>query len=148
MTTPDIRDTENMKISVLDGSNYFKGLLLLLRKDRKLAPEEVDLVQRVGISLGFELEFCNAAIHDILDNAHINDTPPQFSTPQLALKFIKDGLRIAHSDFEVHPDEIGWLEATALRNGLRETTVQQELERLLADPRKDRLEAEGVTVQF
>lgn len=137
-----------MKISVLDGSNYFKGLLLLLRKDRRLAPEEMALVERVGSSLGFEKDFCAAAIRDILENEHITDAPPKFSSPELALKFIKDGLRIARSDFEVHPDEIGWLEATAEQNGLQETTVQRELERLLTDPEKDRLEVDGVTVQF
>lgn len=108
----------------------------------------MDLVERVGSALGFEREFCSAAIRDILENAHITDAPPRFSTPELALMFVKDGLRIARADFEVHPEEIGWLEATAMQNGLPETTVQQELERLMADPAKDRLEVDGVKVQF
>jgi hypothetical protein len=65
-----------MNISVIDGSSYFKGLLLLIRKDRRITESEVRLVKRVGKALGFESRFCGNAIHEILENSYIADTPP------------------------------------------------------------------------
>ena len=83
-----------MNISIVDGSNYFKGLLLLIRKDRKVSESEIHLMQRIGKILGFEKEFCDTAITDILENTYIQDEIPLFSTKELAEKFIKDGLSI------------------------------------------------------
>lgn len=117
-----------MKISITDASNYFKGLLLLIRKDNKITQQEAELMRTIGKTLGFEKEFCDNAIHEILDNNHIDDVPPLFSTKELAAKFIKDGLSIALSDNELHPKEIEWLKSTVEKNGLDTdwfTQVQQ-----------------------
>jgi hypothetical protein len=107
-----------MNISVIDRSNYFKGLLLLIRKDRRITDSEIQLIQHVGKALGFEREFCRKAIHDILENNSIMDAPPEFSTKELAIKFIKDGLTIAFSDNELHPFEKEWLRSVAKKNGI------------------------------
>jgi len=107
-----------MKIPLTDGVNYLKGLLLLIRKDRKITDGEIRLVKRIGKALGFERKFCDNAIHEILENKHIDDAPPAFSTKKLAVKFIKDGLALAFSDKEVHPSEEAWLRSTAEKNGL------------------------------
>ena len=107
-----------MNIPVVDASNYFKGLLLLIRKDRKVAESEVSLMKRIGKALGFEEEFCNQAIAGILENEHVRDQPPKFSTKELAQKFIQDGLIIAQSDNEMHPTELEWLRLVAELNGL------------------------------
>jgi hypothetical protein len=115
-----------MRITVLDGSNYYKGLLLLIRKDRKITESEIRLMKRIGKTLGFEREFCENAIQEILENRHIVDAPPEFSTKELAIKFIKDGLAIAVSDNEVHPSEEEWLRSTAEKNGLDLTWFRQE----------------------
>lgn len=117
-----------MKISVLDASNYFKGLLLLIRKDRKVSQPETELMKRVGKSLGFEKEFCDDAIRDILANQYIEDTPPDFSTKELAVKFLKDGLSLAYSDNEYHPAEDQWLRSTAERNGVEPELFSREQE--------------------
>jgi hypothetical protein len=117
-----------MKISVLDASNYFKGLLLLIRKDRKVSQPETELMKRVGKSLGFEKEFCDDAIRDILANQYIEDTPPDFSTKELAVKFLKDGLSLAYSDNEYHPAEDQWLRSTAERNGVEPELFSLEQE--------------------
>lgn len=116
-----------MKIKVLDGSNYFRGLLLLIRKDREISELEKELMGRVGKALGFETEFCNNAINEILHNEHITDTPPEFSTTELAKKFIKDGLMIASSDGEIDPLEEEWLKATAEKNRLDPNWFRQEM---------------------
>ena len=75
-----------MKISVPDASNYLKGLLLLIRKDRKISEEEHELMARVGKNLGFEKNFVENAIHEILDNKYITVIPPEFSSREIAEK--------------------------------------------------------------
>ncbi len=117
-----------LKISVLDASNYFKGLLLLIRKDRKVSQSETDLMKRIGKTLGFEKEFCDDAIRDILLNRYIDDTPPDFSTRALAVKFIKDGFSLAFADNEFDPLEGEWLRFTAERNGIEPELFSSEQE--------------------
>jgi hypothetical protein len=115
-----------VKISVLDGSRYFKGLLLLIRKDRKITESEIELMKRIGKALGFEKEFCDNAIREVLENKYIVDTPPEFSEKELAIKFIKDGLSLAFSDNEFHRSEEEWLRSAADKNGLELTWFLQE----------------------
>jgi len=107
-----------MNISAVDASNYFKGLLLLIRKDRKVADSEIRLMKRIGKALGFEEEFCDQAIKGILENEQVRDLPPRFTTKDLAMKFVQDGLVLAHSDNELHPAEEEWLKLVAELNGL------------------------------
>jgi hypothetical protein len=107
-----------MKIGAMDASNYFKGLLLLIRKDGKTSKAEINLVKHVGKSLGFEKEFCSNAISDILENQYIVDEPPRFSSKELAAKFIKDGLLIAFVDRDFDRQEELWLQRTAEQNGI------------------------------
>ncbi|MBI5476682.1 MAG: TerB family tellurite resistance protein [Ignavibacteriales bacterium] len=107
-----------MEITVIDRSNYFKGLLLLIRKDSQITESEIQLMKRIGKTLGFDPEFCENAIDEILENKYIVDMPPEFSSKELAIKFIKDGLAIAFSDNAVHPSEAEWLKAAAEKNDL------------------------------
>jgi len=138
-----------MKITVVDGSNYFRGLLLLIRKDRRITESEIRLMKRIGKTLGFEREFCDNAIEEIMENTYIVDTPPEFSTKELASKFIKDGLAIAFADDEVHPSEEEWLRSTAEKNGLdqewfREETVTARGRRLFPS----RMEIDDLTPDY
>jgi hypothetical protein len=107
-----------VNISVIDRSNYFKGLLLLIRKDRRITELEIQFMKRIGKALGFERQFCANAIHDILENNFIEDAPLEFSTKELAIKFIKDGFTLAFSDNEFHPFEKEWLRSIAKKNGI------------------------------
>jgi hypothetical protein len=138
-----------MNISVIDGSNYFKGLLLLIRKDRKVTASEIQLMKRIGKTLGFESKFCDNAISEILENKHIVDTPPGFSTKELAMKFVKDGLAIACADNELNPPEEKWLMSAAEKNCLDLVWFRQEI--VSATNRKQlplQLEADDLTVQY
>ncbi|MFN0158157.1 MAG: hypothetical protein ACKVRP_08825 [Bacteroidota bacterium] len=105
-------------ITVREGSDYFRGLLLLIRKDRKISEPEIILMKRIGKALGFEKDFCDNAIQEILENKHVSIEPPKFSTNDLAMKFIKDGLMLADSDNEIHAFEEAWLKTTAENNGI------------------------------
>jgi len=138
-----------MHISVLDGSNYFRGLLLLIAKDRKTTESEEELMRRIGRSLGFEQEFCDNAIHEILENRHIVNTIPEFSKRELAIKFIKDGLALAFSDNELHPAEEQWLKDTAEKNSLDLNWFRQESEEAAnRDRLPSRMEADDLTVEY
>jgi hypothetical protein len=50
-----------MTITVKDGSEYFRGLLLLIAKDHRITEEETTLMKRIGKTLGFENDFCDNA---------------------------------------------------------------------------------------
>lgn len=139
-----------MNISIVDGSNYFKGLLLLIRKDRQVSEPEIAIMRRVGKMLGFEKEFCDNAIRDILDNEYIEDSPPLFESKELAKKFVKDGLMISFSDHEeCHPAEEAWLWSVVAMNGLDEFWFQEEYR--AASIKKEKptpMEVEDVTVVY
>jgi hypothetical protein len=107
-----------LKISKIDASNYLKGLMLLIRKDHKISESEYILLKRIGKSLGFEPEFCEKTINEILNNNFVEDTPPVFAEKELAVKFIKDGLAVIFSDNIIHPAEENWLIATAEKNDI------------------------------
>lgn len=137
-----------MKISVLDASNYFKGLLLLMRKDRKIAESEIAIMKRVGKSLDFEKEFCENAIRDILSNRYIEDSPPLFSSGDLAVRFLRDGLAFAFSDGEFDPAEEEWLRSIALGNGIDGEVFSRERERAAGRSAvPSRLEVDDITVE-
>ncbi len=107
-----------MEINVLDASKYFKGLLLLIRKDHKVTDIEYNLMARIGKQLGFEKEFCDNAVQEILRNRFIEDSPPEFSSRELAAMFIRDGLAVGFCDHEIDRKEVKWLKAVALKNML------------------------------
>jgi hypothetical protein len=107
-----------MKISLIDRSFYYKGLMLLIRKDCRIHYKEGNMVMYIGKILGFESEFCENAIEEIMHNKHVIDSPPLFSEPRIALSFLSDGLRLAASDGQLHKTELAWLESVAESNGL------------------------------
>ncbi len=109
-----------MHISNLEAGNYFRGLLLLIRKDHKIFEEEKALLMQFGKSFGFAPSFCLDAINDILENIYISDSPPVFSSMQVAKSFIKDGFTLACCDSEFHPNEEQWLRSVAQLNGIDE----------------------------
>lgn len=96
--------------------------MLLIRKDRKITDAENLLLMRIGKSLGFDPEFCENTIKDILINKYVEDSPPVFSNKELAEKFIKDGLAVVFSDNNIHPEEENWLIAVAEKNGISKVT--------------------------
>ncbi len=136
-----------MKINIKDGSEYFKGLLLLIRKDRNVSDSEFLLMKRLGKVLGFEEKFCLNAILEILENKYILDVVPEFSSKELAMKFIKDGFSLALSDQETHPSEIEWLRVTAEKNGVETNEFLQYQERaILKKDISERMEFDDLIV--
>lgn len=136
-----------MNIPIVDASNYFKGLLVLVKQDRKVTDSEVALIKRIGKALGFEQEFCEHAIAGVLENENIRDQPPKFSTKELAAKFVQDGFVLAFSDMELHPSEVEWLRLTAELNGLHMQWFAREQQKAAAETTSaSPLHVEGFTV--
>ena len=107
-----------MKISLMDRSLYFKGLMLLTRKDGAVGGAERALMLRIGRLFSFEKEFCQEVIDEILTNRHVVDEPPLFSEPDIARCFVQDGLKLALADGQIHDKERQWLKAVATKNRL------------------------------
>ena len=118
-------------MNLFDRSNYFRGSLLLIRKDHKISLPESELMKRIGKALGFEKRFCANAIHEALDNEFLVDIPPKFSTNELAMKFIKDGLALAAADNFIHSSEEQWLISVVKRNSLDVRWYFAEKEKLM-----------------
>ncbi len=107
-----------MRMSLMDRSLYYKGLMLLIRKDREIHDEEKRIMMAIGRTLSFDADFCENTIQEILTNKHVSDIPPHFSKPAIARCFIKDGLRVCLVDNETHEAELAWLKAVAEENRL------------------------------
>ena len=107
-----------MKISLLDRSLYYKSLMLLIRKDHRIHDEEKIMMMKIGKILGFDRKFCARTIKMIMENDAIVDVPPLFSGTNIALCFIRDGLRLSAADGQMHEAEMKWLESVAARNGI------------------------------
>lgn len=136
-----------MEIGVIEASKYFKGLLLLIRKDHKVTEAETAMIARIGKQLGFEKEFCETAIQEIIKNRFIEDSPPEFSSRELAMMFVKDGLAVALSDGQLDYKEEKWLRSVVEKNLLSRRWFVNELEK--ATPESidiDHLEADGLVV--
>jgi len=107
-----------MKLTMLDRSIYFKGLLLLIKRDNIITSEEKELMMKIGLTLGFEESFIESSINDLLDNEYITDDVPVFSNRLFAESFILDGLKVAFSDNEFSVEELEHLTNIATKNGI------------------------------
>ncbi len=136
-----------MNITVLEASEYFRGLLILIRKDFKTTQHEIDVVKRIGKILGFAEEFCANAVSEILENPFITEESPLFSTRELAIKFLRDGISIAFADGEAHPREEEWLGSVARKNGVDPVILLEELKKPQGAPGAP-LEAEDLVVRY
>jgi hypothetical protein len=117
------------RMSQLDRSRYYRGLLVLTGRDRIVDPRERELMLQFGQILDFDWRFCTAAIDDLLENKHITDEPVIFSSREIAECFVRDAIRLISVDLEIHPKEVGWLKAVALANGLSGEWLDAEIQR-------------------
>jgi hypothetical protein len=119
-----------MKLSLLDRSNYYRGLLVLTRRDQVIDPRERELMLELGRILDFDRRFCEAAMDDLLRNPHIRNEPVTFSNQKTADCFLRDGIRLALVDRNISPKELGWLRSVAKANGRTDSWLDGEVQRL------------------
>ena len=108
-----------MSLSQEAKSRYYKGLLVLLRRDRIVHTREKSLMLQIGEILGFEKRFCEATIDELLSNPNITRDPIPFSDQIIKESFFRDAVRLALVDGNLHPSELRWLRKVAHFNGLK-----------------------------
>jgi hypothetical protein len=131
------------KIPLLDRGNYYRGLLVLIRKDRIVDPGERELMIQFGKALDFDRRFCEAAIDDLLKNQYIRDEPMTFSDKGIAETFIRDAVLVACVDGEIHPKERAWLKAVVDANGLDDEWLNAEIKNLQGKKQQDQSSAKN-----
>lgn len=117
-----------MELNLIDKSNYFKGLLILIRKKKAVTESTRRTVKRIAAVLDFNQDFVDSSIKNLLVNKNIVEEPPKFSDYRLAESFIKDGMRLAFSDGILNLFQIQWLASTAEKNNLSKQWFFMELE--------------------
>ncbi len=105
-----------MELTLIDKSNYLKGLLIVAKKDNQLTEPEKKIIRNIALKLGFATDFYEDTLRDLLGNKYIVENPIKFSSRKIAESFVSDGLRLAFSDEMVSEKELDWLKATALEN--------------------------------
>jgi hypothetical protein len=117
----------SMRMSLFEKSECFRAFLLLVGVDGQIASDERQVLLTIGKKLDFEYRFCETAIDDLLENRFISSDPPIFSRKEIAESFLRDGIRIAFLDDQLHPNEADWLARIAQRNGLSVDWIGTEI---------------------
>ena len=120
-----------MNVSQVDKSYYLKGLLILAGRDRCVDPRERELMLKFAKILDFDKRFCEATIDDLFRNKYLTREPIVFSGIGITRCFIRDGIRLAYVDADIHPKEMAWLKTIAKANGLTEKWLSSEIKRFL-----------------
>ena len=105
-----------MNLSLIEKSKYFRGLLVLLRRDRIIDPRERELLLKLGSVLDFDRRFCEATIDELMSNPHISRDPIVFDEEQTKESFFRDAVQLAMADESIHPSELRWLRTVAHAN--------------------------------
>lgn len=119
-----------MKASLIDRGKYFRGLLVLIGRDRIIDPRERALMVQIGKILDFDRRFCETAIANLLGNKYISDEPILFDEQLIAECFLKDALKLAIIDGEIHSNELSWMTAVARTNNLTASWFDGELQNI------------------
>jgi hypothetical protein len=104
--------------TLLDKSEYLKGLLILARRNNSLDEKEKLVIRNVANRLGFSKDFYEDTLKYLLSNKYITEEPIKFSNPTIARLFVKDGLELAYSDNELCERELNWLKSIVIENKL------------------------------
>lgn len=118
-----------MSINLTERGDYYRGLLVLIRRDGSISEQERELMLKIGQDLDFDRRFCENAIDDLLKNPHIKAEPIQFSDRKTAKSFLQDALRLAMADGNLHPKELSWLQTIAEANGLDRSWIVLQAEK-------------------
>jgi hypothetical protein len=119
-----------MKASLMDRGKYYRGLLVLVGRDRIIDPKERALMLQFGKMLDFDERFCEAAITELLRNRYISSEPILFDEQLIAKCFLRDALKLALVDKELHANELSWLQTVAQTNNITDEWLDKELQDL------------------
>ena len=115
-----------MEITLLDKSNYLKGLLVIAKKDNKLTEPEKKIIRNIAVKLGFATDFYEETLKSLIANKYILDDSVIFSDKKIAESFVCDGLKLAFSDGIAQESEVNWLKKIAVSNNIDETWFKEK----------------------
>ncbi len=104
--------------TILDKSNYLKGLLIVAKMNNKIDEGEKDIITNASSRFGFSQDFLNETMQNILANDFVSNLPIQFSKPVVAQEFIEECLKLVISKDDPAPRELLWLSEVAKINQL------------------------------
>lgn len=113
---PNKKEIDSKIMLTLDNSNFLRGLLLLIRKDKNVWDHEERIFIKAGIEFGFDKEFCKESLQSLLKNEYINNDPPKFFDTEIAKKFLLVGIKVINQDLRPHSEKIKFLETVAENN--------------------------------
>lgn len=114
-------------LTVIDKSEYLRGLFVLIRIDNKITLYEKNALITISKILDFNRKFCTDALDDLLENPFIIESPPKFSTQKIGEAFINDSLKLAFSDQEFHLNERGWIRNAAKKNNISKDYYENKI---------------------
>ena len=120
-----------MSLNIMDRSLYFKGLLILSRIDKNVSTQEKEILKNVGNSLGFNKEFSESTINEVVNNKHLKDEPLKFSNQQIANMFLRDAIKLAFCDSNLDEKEYNWILECAKMNEIPEKRIKEKITSLL-----------------
>jgi|SRR3972149_67336 len=115
-----------MEITVLDKSNYLKGLLIIAKKDNKLTEPEKKIIRNIAVKLGFATDFYEETLKGLIANKYIFDDSIIFSDKKIAKSFVCDGLRLAFSDGIDPESEVKWVKKIAISNNIDKSWFEEK----------------------
>jgi len=118
-----------MILTEIDKGKYLRGLLVLSKKDRQLTQEEKNIVKEVGSYLGYDSEFIQESLQNILGNKYVKDEPVIFSSSEIAKHFINDGLKLSFCDTESPVEELKYMTKVAEVNKIDDAWFSSEVSR-------------------
>ncbi|MCK9425504.1 MAG: hypothetical protein M0Q21_05635 [Ignavibacteriaceae bacterium] len=104
--------------TILDKSNYLRGLLIVAKMNNKIDEGEKDIISSASNRFGFSQDFLTETMQNILANDFVSNTPIQFSKPAVAQEFIGECLKLIISKDDPSPRELLWLNEVAKINTL------------------------------
>lgn len=122
-----------MPDNYLDRSNYVRGLLLLIGKDRKITDAERNFLCTIAKILDFNEGFIENALNELLENAYLDHEPPVFSQKQYAEAFLQDAIQLALIDRDMSTEELNWVHSAAAANKVSEEWLKATVAHYLHD---------------
>ncbi len=119
-----------MELTLIDKSNYLKGLLIVAKKDNQLTDSEKNIIKNISSRLGFAKDFYEETIRGLMANKYINETPIKFSNKMIAESFVTDGIRLAFSDGTISEKEISWIKETASANEIKDDWIEDKVNKI------------------
>jgi len=111
------RPAGNIKeIAYKDRSEFLRGFAAIIRKNNCGHPDEKTMFLTIGKYFGFEKEFCEKSLEQLMINKNVSEKPAVFTSKPVAEFFIKDVTKIMSHTNSMTRAAKEWLQLTAEAN--------------------------------